>query len=87
MTVQKVQRRYYKVSLQLYKDHLIVAFALFDPANNLWSPLIDISWSDGHSRKSHSLRPADRFAIEQEAQEFALTLARSWVDGMQQRRE
>jgi hypothetical protein len=70
------------MSVQRYKDHIIVAFALFDPANNLWSPLIDISWPDGDTRKSHSLRPADRFAIEQEAQEFALTLAKTWVDGV-----
>jgi hypothetical protein len=65
----------------LYKDHLIVGYGIFEEATQLWIPTAIVSWEAGGSRELHSITDSpERFADQKAAENFALEMAKAWVD-------
>jgi hypothetical protein len=64
-----------------YKDRLIIAFANLNQSDKLWSGGAEITWKVNGQRCSHSIGGlSDRFKTSEDAEAFALNLARAWID-------
>ena len=69
------------MSNQIYKGHLVVAFARFEKEVKRWVPMIHISWEDAAIPHSYRHKgPSDRFTTQQDAETFAIQIAKAWVD-------
>jgi hypothetical protein len=65
----------------LYRDFLIIATGLFDKDTGVWLPMVDISWWSAAGRGSHTINdPVHSFVAKQEAETFAVEIAKAWVD-------
>jgi hypothetical protein len=65
----------------LYKDHLIVASADCNPADNEWIPMVTISWkNDGHQELHTLASPPNRFASRWEAEASGIEKGKTWID-------
>lgn len=64
-----------------YKDRLIIAHATVNQSTGMWSPGAEITWKSEGERHSHTIGGlADRFKTAEEAERFAIDLARAWID-------
>ncbi len=63
----------------LYKGYLIVSHPTQDSFSKRWSVTVDIS-SRVPNRHSETISASDRFQTREEAEEWGLKEARSWVD-------
>jgi hypothetical protein len=64
-----------------YKDRLIIAHATLNQSAQTWSPGAEITWKGEGERQSHTIGGlADRFETAEEAEGFAIDLARAWID-------
>lgn len=64
-----------------YEDRLIIAYAAINPSTELWIPGAEISWKRDGQRYSHTIGGvADRFKTCDEAERFAIDLAKAWID-------
>lgn len=70
------------MSHQYYKDHFIVSFGLYNDRTKFWIPTADISWTGGFSQIAS---PSESCEAESEAMEFAMKMARRWVDDRRKR--
>jgi hypothetical protein len=65
----------------LYKDHLIVGYGVLEQATQLWIPTAIISWEAGGRRELHTITNSpERFADLKDAENFAIEMAKAWVD-------
>lgn len=65
----------------LYKDCLIVVFAIHDEIAKSWIPVADISWGTDSDRGSHTITsPSDHFNNWPHAETHTLDLAKAWID-------
>jgi hypothetical protein len=65
-----------------YKDRLIIAYASFQQSSKLWSAGAEITWKSADRRQSHTLAGfSDRFKTSEEAEQFAIRAAQTWIDG------
>ena len=64
-----------------YNDRLIIAHASINQSTKLWSAGAEITWKRDGGRQSHTLGGlADRFKTAEEAERFAINLAKTWID-------
>ncbi|HEX9147223.1 MAG TPA: hypothetical protein VGA09_23345 [Candidatus Binatia bacterium] len=64
-----------------YRDRLIIAYASLNQSTKQWSAGAEISWKRDGRRHSHTIGAlADRFNTAEEAENFAIHLATSWID-------
>jgi hypothetical protein len=64
-----------------YNQRLIIAYASINPSTKLWSPGAEITWKQAGQRFSHSIGGLeDRFKTCEEAERFAIRLAKTWID-------
>jgi hypothetical protein len=64
-----------------YNDRLIIAHASINQSSKLWSAGAEITWKRDGERQSHTLGGlADRFKTAEEAERFAINLAKTWID-------
>lgn len=64
-----------------YNDRLIIAHASINQSSKLWSGGAEITWKRDGERQSHTLGGlADRFKTAEEAERFAINLAKTWID-------
>ena len=65
----------------LYRDHLIVATAQFNPASKSWIGRADISSEYNGKGESHQLvGPKSRHSTERAAEYFMIFAARNWIE-------
>jgi hypothetical protein len=65
----------------LYRDFLIIATGLFDKDRGVWLPMVDISWWSAAGRGAHTVTDSvHSFVTKQEAETFAVEIAKAWVD-------
>jgi hypothetical protein len=65
----------------LYKDRLIVIFAVYDETTRSWIPIADISWGTDGDRGSHTITsPPTKFNNWPDAETHMLDLAKAWID-------
>ena len=64
-----------------YNDRIIIAYASLNQSTKLWSPGAEISWKREGERHSHTIGGLpDRFKTSEEAERFAINLAKAWID-------
>ena len=64
-----------------YNDRLIIAYASFNQSSKTWSPGAEITWTRDGQRHSHTIAGlADRFKTSEDAENFVISLAKTWVD-------
>jgi len=64
-----------------HKGLLIIAHSSINQSSKLWSAGAEISWKQDGQRHSHTLGGlADRFKTSEEAETFAINLAKAWID-------
>jgi hypothetical protein len=64
-----------------YNDRLIIAHASINQSTNLWSAGAEITWKRDGQRYSHTISGlTDRFKTAEEAEKFAINLAKAWID-------
>ncbi len=64
-----------------YHDRLIIAFASFHHSSKNWSAGAEITWTRAGQRFSHTIGGlADRFPTSEDAEKFAINLAKTWID-------
>jgi hypothetical protein len=64
-----------------YNGRLIIAYASINQSSKLWSPGAEITWKQEGRRFSHTLGGLeDRFKTSEEAERFAIHLAKNWID-------
>ncbi len=64
-----------------YKERLIIAYSSFQQSTQLWSAGAEITWKADERRQSHTLAGfSDRFKTADEAEQFAIRAARTWID-------
>jgi len=64
-----------------YNDRLIIAHASMQQSTKLWSPGAEITWKRDWQRYSHTIGGlSDRFKTAEEAEQFAINLAKAWID-------
>ena len=64
-----------------YNERLIVAFASLNQSDKQWSAGAEITWKRDGQRYTHSISGlADRFNGSDDAEKFAIHLAKSWID-------
>ena len=64
-----------------YNDRLIIAYASINQSTKLWSAGAEITWKRDGARQSHTMGGlADRFKTAEEAERFAINLAKTWID-------
>ncbi|HXG52291.1 MAG TPA: hypothetical protein VNN77_12920 [candidate division Zixibacteria bacterium] len=64
-----------------YNDRLIIAHASLHPSSKLWSAGAEITWKVSGSRRSHTIGGlGERFRTAEEAEKFAIDLAKAWID-------
>jgi len=68
----------------LYKDHLIVGYGIFEQASQRWIPTAIISWEAGGRREVQTINSPERFADLKDAENFAIEMAKAWVDSRPQ---
>jgi hypothetical protein len=65
-----------------YKDRLIIVFASINQSTKRWSAGAEITWKRDGERHSYSIGGlSDRFTTPEEAEAFAINLAKAWIDG------
>ena len=65
----------------LYKDCLILVFAIHDELTNSWIPVADINWGSDDARGSHRIAsPTTHFKNWPDAEAHMLELAKAWID-------
>ena len=64
-----------------YNDRLIIAYAWLNQSSKTWSPGAEITWTRDGQRHSHTIAGlADRFKTSEDAENFVISLAKTWVD-------
>ena len=64
-----------------HNDRLIIAYASINQSTKLWSAGAEITWKRDGERHSHTLGGlADRFKTAEDAERFAINLAKTWID-------
>jgi hypothetical protein len=66
--------------VEIYRNHLIVASAIPDPARATYIAAAAISWQADGKRQEHILRLEERFDNSLSANRFALAAAKNWID-------
>jgi len=66
---------------ELYKSRWIHAMPQLNLDTDCWIPKADVSW-DAHGQQYHQLiaGPNDLFKIIEEAEIYAVEMAKSWID-------
>ena len=65
----------------LYRDHLIVVTAQFDPATNSWIGRANITYDHNGKRELHQLvGPKHLHSTERAAEYFMVSAARNWIE-------
>ncbi|MGH7874637.1 MAG: hypothetical protein ACREQO_20800 [Candidatus Binatia bacterium] len=66
---------------QLYKSRRIQTLPQLSPNADCWIPQAVVSWDQQGSAQRHVLTgPADRFALIDHAETYALEMAIAWID-------
>jgi hypothetical protein len=64
-----------------YNDRLIITYASLHQSTQLWNPGAEITWKHDGQRYSHTIGGlTDRFQTSEEAEKFAINLAKAWID-------
>jgi hypothetical protein len=64
-----------------YNDRLIIAYASINQSTKLWSAGAEITWKRDGQRYSHTIGGlADQFKTSEQAESFAIDLAKAWID-------
>lgn len=64
-----------------YNGRVIIAHASLNQSSKLWSAGAEISWKSDGERRSHTIGGlAERFKTAEEAEKFAINLAKAWID-------
>jgi hypothetical protein len=64
-----------------YNDRLIISYASLQQSTKSWSPGAEITWKHDGQRYSHTIGGlADRFQTSEEAEKFAIHMAKAWID-------
>jgi hypothetical protein len=66
---------------EIYKSRRIHTAPQLNPDTDCWIPNADVSW-DEHGSEHHRLLvgPLDRFKIIDQAEIYALDMAKEWID-------
>jgi len=66
---------------ELYKARRIYSMPQLNLDTDCWIPKADVSW-DEHGKQQHQLiaGPTDLFKIIEEAEIYAVEMAKSWID-------
>ena len=65
----------------IYNERLIIAYATLQQSTKLWSAGAEITWKFDGQRYSHTIDGLpDRFKTAGEAEQFAINLAKAWID-------
>jgi hypothetical protein len=66
---------------ELYKSRQIHTSPQLNLDTDCWIPKADVSWDD-HGKQQHQLiaGPTDLFKIIDEAEVYAVEMAKSWID-------
>jgi hypothetical protein len=64
-----------------YRDRLVMTYASNNPSTKDWSAGAEITWKKDDQRFSHSIGGlTDRFKSSEDAEQFAMNLAKAWID-------
>jgi hypothetical protein len=66
---------------EVYKSCRIHTAPQLNIATDCWVPTADISWDEkGREHHQRLAGPADRFKIIDQAESYALEMAKAWID-------
>ena len=66
---------------EVYKSRQIHTIPQLNPDTDCWVPQADVSWEEWGTRHRHLLGgPPDRFKIIDQAEIYALEMAKAWID-------
>ena len=66
---------------ELYKSRRIFGEFQLNLETDCWIPIVDISWDEDGKQIHQFLRgPKDRFKIIDDAEVFAVEMAKKWID-------